>query len=193
MLGRRVSDPPPLELIMSVLQAPRLLATVVGGAVLSLSALVPVPASASPTPFTEAGSAAVTTTAASEARVARSSAAFRITVRGWTRTIRRGDQATIDHCRAATLWQGPLPGGPGTTWLAGHNHCGFYRWDRMLGVGDRFTVTTPDGRKLRYRVTGRGYVGRHSGTSAGLIHGDITLQTCRGSGTAFTYARLLGS
>jgi len=50
-------------------------------------------------------------------------------------------------------------------------------------------VTTPDGKHLRYRVTGHAFVGRHSGSAAGLIRRDLTLQTCRGHGTALTYAR----
>lgn len=115
---------------------------------------------------------------------------YRITVRGWTRTIVHGGQRAINRCRAV-LWYGPMPGGSGTTWLAGHDYCGFRRWDRGLSKGSRFKVTTPTGAVLRYRVTGHRFVGRHSGSSVGLIHGDMTLQTCRGNGTAFTYARLM--
>ena len=115
---------------------------------------------------------------------------FRITVAGWSRTIIRGKQATIDRCRA-TLSQARITGGQGrgTTWLAGHDYCGFYRWDSALHVGSRFTVTGPFGKVMRYRVFARGYVGRHSGSARGLIRGDVTLQTCRGSGTSFAYAR----
>jgi len=175
---------------MSVRPAHRLLLALLAGVALFATPGLSAPSSATPAP---AGAAAATTTTTDvpTARTARATGAYRITVRGWTRTIQRGNQSTIDRCRAATLWQGPMPGGSGTTWLAGHNHCGFYRWDRQLHVGDGFTVTTPTGAVLRYRVTGRGYVGRHSGSAAGLIHRDITLQTCRGSGTAFTYARLI--
>ena len=132
------------------------------------------------------------TVAGAAAARAATGGGYRITVRGWTRTIVRGNQSTINRCQA-TLWEGPLPGGRGTSWLAGHDYCGFYRWDRLLHVGDRFTVSTPAGATLRYVVTGHGFVGRHSGSAAGLIRGDITLQTCRGSGTAFTYARLVRS
>jgi len=113
---------------------------------------------------------------------------YRITVNGWTRTIVRGGQETIDRCRAV-LWAGPAPGEEGTTWLAGHDYCGFHRWDGGLPVGSRFSVTAPDGRLLRYLVTGHAFVARHSGSATGLIRGDLTLQTCRGRGTSFTYAR----
>jgi hypothetical protein len=175
---------------MSVRPAHRLLLALLGGVALLATPPLSAPSSATPAPIAVASMTAAPA-GASTARSARPTGAYRITVRGWTRTIQRGNQSTIDHCRAATLWEGPLPGGSGTTWLAGHDHCGFYRWDRRLHVGDRFTVTTPSGGLLRYRVTGHGYVGRHSGSAAGLIRGDITLQTCRGSGTAFTYARLI--
>lgn len=161
--------------------------------VLAATALSTTPALASATAAPAEALDMPAAVAAPAARTTRSAGAYRITVRGWTRTIVRGDQSTINGCRAATLWEGPLPGTGGTTWLAGHDYCGFYRWDRLLHVGDHFTVSTPSGATLRYVVTGRGFVGRHSGTAAGLIHGDMTLQTCRGSGTAFTYARLIGT
>jgi hypothetical protein len=169
---------------MAVRPARLVLASVLASAALTVTPVLSSPSSAAPAPFAEAASA---TSVQPAARTA-SSGAYRITVRGWTRTIVRGDQSTINRCQA-TLWEGPLPGGRGTTWLAGHDYCGFYRWDRLLHVGDHFTVSTASGAILRYVVTGRGFVGRHSGSAAGLIHGDITLQTCRGSGTSFTYAR----
>jgi hypothetical protein len=134
---------------------------------------------------------AAATTAARAKRIP-TTGGLRITVAGWNRTIVRGGQATIDRCRA-TLWRGPIPGrhGHGTTWLAGHNYCGFYRWDRALRPNSRFSITLPSGRVMRYRVFARGYVARHSGSARGLIKGDVTLQTCRGSGTSFVYADLL--
>ncbi|MGY2875867.1 sortase (surface protein transpeptidase) [Marmoricola sp. URHA0025 HA25] len=167
-----------------------LAAVLVAGALTSMPFLsAPASASTAPANFAVASAAP----AAPAARTTRANGEYRITVRGWTRTIVRGNQSTINGCRSATLWEGPLPGGSGTSWLAGHDYCGFYRWDRLLHVGDTFTVSTPSGAILRYVVTGRGFVGRHSGSAAGLIHGDITLQTCRGSGTSFTYARQIGS
>jgi len=116
-----------------------------------------------------------------------------ITVAGWTRRIHRGGQRSIDRCRA-TLYSGPAPSARPrgrTSWLAGHDYCGFHRWDRKLRKGARFKVTLASGRVLRYRVTGKRYVARHGGSARGLIRGDLTLQTCRGRGTSFTYARLI--
>jgi len=162
----------------------RLLAAILASCALTMTPLVSAAASAATAPL-DSGDPVVQP----QARTAHAGS-YRITVRGWTRTIVRGNQATINRCHA-TLWEGPLPGSGGTTWLAGHDYCGFYRWDRLLHVGDRFSVSTPSGAILRYVVTGHGFVGRHSGSAAGLIRGDITLQTCRGSGTAFTYARLI--
>ena len=172
---------------MPVRPALRTLAAILAGAAIGLTPQLSAPATAATAPVTVAETTSTATTAA---RTTRATGAYRITVRGWTRTIVRGNQTTINRCHA-TLWEGPLPGSGGTTWLAGHDYCGFYRWDRLLHVGDRFSVTTASGALLRYVVTGRGFVGRHSGTASGLIHGDITLQTCRGAGTAFTYARLI--
>ena len=119
-----------------------------------------------------------------------STGGFGVTVAGWTKTIFRGGQATVDRCHA-TLWYGPFPGTRGrrTTWLAGHDYCGFYRWDKSLHIGSTFTITSPKGHVMRYRVFSRGYVNRHSGSSNGLIKGDVMLQTCHGSSTSFTYAR----
>ena len=174
---------------MSVRTPFRALAAILAGAALWTIPQFSAPASAATAPVSVSSGATATQTAA---RRSARDGAYRITVRGWTRTIVRGNQTTINACHA-TLWEGPLPGGGGTTWLAGHDYCGFYRWDRLLHVGDRFTVSTSSGAILRYVVTGRGYVGRHSGTASGLIRGDITLQTCRGAGTAFTYARLVRS
>jgi hypothetical protein len=174
---------------MSVRPLVRTLGAILAGAALWTVPQLSAPASAATAPVS-VGSG--TTASQVAARRSARDGAYRITVRGWTRTIVRGNQTTINRCHA-TLWEGPLPGGGGTTWLAGHDYCGFYRWDRLLHVGDRFTVSTSSGAILRYVVTGRGFVGRHSGSASGLIRGDITLQTCRGAGTAFTYARLVRS
>src|SRR4051812_3225622 len=124
-----------------------LAAVLVAGALTSMPVLSAT-ASASPAPADFA--AAPATSAMPAARTTRASGAYRITVRGWTRAIVRGNQSTINGCRSATLWEGPLPGGGGTTWLAGHDYCGFYRWDRLLHVGDTFTVSRPSGAILRY-------------------------------------------
>jgi hypothetical protein len=121
----------------------------------------------------------------------RSTGKWTIKVRDWRRSFARGDQRRIDRCQA-TLWWGPYPGkASGTSWLAGHNYCGFWRWDKWLAKGSTFKIKSPTGTVRIYRVYARGYVNRHGGSSAGLIEGDLTLITCRGEGTSFTYAKLL--
>lgn len=121
----------------------------------------------------------------------RATGKWSIKVRDWRRTFARGDQDRIDRCQA-TLWWGPYPGkASGTSWLAGHNYCGFWRWDKWLQKGSTFKIKSPTGTVRVYRVYARGYVDRHGGSSAGLIEGDLTLITCRGKGTSFTYAKLI--
>ncbi|MGL5826555.1 MAG: hypothetical protein ACRCYU_17335 [Nocardioides sp.] len=114
---------------------------------------------------------------------------WRVQVHGWRKTFKRGGQGRIDRCKA-TLWWGSMPRSDRQpAWLAGHNTCGFWRWDKWLPVGAEFKVFTPRGRVWTYRVYERGFVNRRSGPSTGLIRGDLTLQTCRGSGMTFAYAR----
>ena len=131
-------------------------------------------------------------TASAEVSIARrSTGKWTIKVRDWRRAFARGDQSRIDRCQA-TLWWGPYPGkASGTSWLAGHNYCGFWRWDKWLTKGSTFKIKNPTGTVRVYRVYDRGYVNRHGGSSAGLIEGDLTLITCRGAGTSFTYAELI--
>ncbi len=104
----------------------------------------------------------------------------------------RGGQSTIDACRYV-LWQGPAPGGAGTTWIAAHNYCHgrhLAQWMAYLPVGAHVTVSGL-GRTATYVVTGRRYLGRQTGFANGYIYGNLVLQTCKGSGTEFTYARLI--
>ncbi len=112
-----------------------------------------------------------------------------IKVRNWAKPFKRGGQDRIDRCQA-TLWSGSFPrkNAQSPTWLAGHNYCGFWRWDKWLAVGSQFSIKGPTGQVHQYTVYRRKYLDRKGGSSAGLIHGDITLQTCRGSGTSFVYA-----
>lgn len=114
---------------------------------------------------------------------------WKVKVRDWSKPIHRGRQAKIDRCKATLYW-GALPGnGTKPAWLAAHDRCGFWRWDKWLPVGAKFTVISPQGTVLKYRVYGRDIINRNSGPSDGLIHGDITLQTCRGPKMTFVYAR----
>lgn len=133
-----------------------------------------------------------TETRPSVAQRAPATGQWSIRVKGWSKNFKRGKQSRIDRCQA-TLWWGSLPTANAntTTWLAGHNYCGFWRWDRLLPLGSTFTITNPRGKSRVYVVFRRKYINRQSGSSAGLIRGDVTLQTCRGTGTVFVQARRL--
>ncbi len=114
------------------------------------------------------------------------SAAWQISVGGWSRSIISGGQGAIDGCGPAVLWESALPGAGGTTHLAGHNYCGFQFW-RDLPIGTTVTITHGT-TVFAYRIVGHVYVPRQGGSSGGLIHNDLTLQTCEGEGTSLTYA-----
>jgi len=51
--------------------------------------------------------------------------AWQISIGGWARTIVSGTQSAIDACGPAVLYSSSWPGAGGTTWLNGHNNCGF--------------------------------------------------------------------
>ena len=113
--------------------------------------------------------------------------ATEIHIAGWSRKVERGGQATINRCGPATLYRGPWPGsGVGTTWLAGHSNCGFGQW-AQLPMGTTVTISGPRG-DIAYAIVSRTWVPRKSGSTRGLVHDDLILQTCQGKGTALTYA-----
>lgn len=104
----------------------------------------------------------------------------------WSAVVERGDQAVIDRCKATLFW-GPWPAErPGTVWLAGHDHCGFGFW-AGLPVGTTVTFAGPHG-TAAYAIVDHTWLPRKGGPSQGLIHDDLILQTCHGSGTSLTYA-----
>jgi len=108
-----------------------------------------------------------------------------IRIGAWSTTVERGDQAVIDRCRATLFW-GPWPAdGPGTAWLAGHDHCGFGFW-AGLPIGTTVSFSGPHGAGS-YVIVGRTWMPGKGGPSRGLIHDDLILQTCQGLGTALTY------
>lgn len=108
----------------------------------------------------------------------------------WSARIVRGGQEEIDACREAVQWSGPDFGREDgykmrTAVVVGHDYCGFGRF-ATLPVGSRVTVETPRG-TLTYRVYAR-YLTPGRGTPAhGLYWGDLTLQSCVGPDTGFTY------
>ncbi|MFD7131383.1 hypothetical protein [Streptomyces sp. NPDC059894] len=108
----------------------------------------------------------------------------------WSARVVRGGQDAVDACRDAVQWAGPDLGTEDgyalrTAVVVGHDHCGFARFAR-LPVGTIVSATTPRG-TLRYRVYAT-YVSPGRGTpSHGLYWGDLTLQSCVGPDTGFSY------
>ncbi len=148
--------------------------------------LAPAPAPAAPAPAAPAPAAPAPAAPAPAPAAKPASPAWQISVGGWSRSIISGGQGAIDGCGPAVLWESALPGAGGTTHLAGHNYCGFQFW-RDLPIGTTVTITHGT-TVFAYRVLGHVYVPRQGGSSGGLIHNDLTLQTCEGEGTSLTYA-----
>ncbi|MER7835392.1 hypothetical protein ABTY98_05625 [Streptomyces sp. NPDC096040] len=102
----------------------------------------------------------------------------------------RGGQDAVDACRDAVQWTGPDLGTEDgyamrTAVVVGHDYCGFARFAE-LPVGTTVTATTPRG-TFTYRVYAT-YVSPGRGTpSHGLYWGDLTLQSCVGPNTGFSY------
>ncbi|MFF3380015.1 hypothetical protein ACFYXF_44560 [Streptomyces sp. NPDC002680] len=109
----------------------------------------------------------------------------------WSARVVRGGQEAVDECRDAVLWTGPDLGTTEdgfalrTAVVVGHDYCGFDRFAE-LPVGTVVTATTPRG-TFAYRVYAR-HVSPGRGTpSHGLYWGDLTLQSCVGPDTGFSY------
>ncbi|MFE7978514.1 hypothetical protein [Streptomyces shenzhenensis] len=108
----------------------------------------------------------------------------------WSAKVVRGGQDVVDSCRDAVQWTGPDLGtedgyGLRTAVVVGHDYCGFSRF-ATLPVDTTVTATTPRG-TFTYRVYAN-YVSPGRGTPAhGLYWGDLTLQSCVGENTGFSY------
>ncbi|MEU3978769.1 hypothetical protein AB0F77_01450 [Streptomyces sp. NPDC026672] len=108
----------------------------------------------------------------------------------WSARVVRGGQEEVDACRDAVQWTGPALGTEDgyalrTAVVVGHDHCGFDRF-ATLPVGTDVTATTPRG-TFTYRVYAH-HVSPGRGTpSHGLYWGDLTLQSCIGPDTGFSY------
>ncbi|MGY1498003.1 hypothetical protein ACW4TU_15620 [Streptomyces sp. QTS52] len=109
----------------------------------------------------------------------------------WSARVVRGGQEEVDRCRDAVQWTGPDLGTTEdgfalrTAVVVGHDYCGFDRFAE-LPLGTVVTATTPRG-TFEYRVYAR-HVSPGRGTpSHGLYWGDLTLQSCVGPDTGFSY------
>ncbi|MFE2945181.1 hypothetical protein ACFXKG_40080 [Streptomyces sp. NPDC059255] len=113
-----------------------------------------------------------------------------IRIGSWSAPIARGGQEEVDACRNAVQWAGPDFGAENgyqmrTIVLVGHDFCGFDRF-ATLPVGSEVTIETPRGTRT-YQVYAT-YISPGRGTpAAGLYWGDLTLQSCVGPDTGFSY------
>ncbi|WP_212908308.1 hypothetical protein [Streptomyces sp. TS71-3] len=109
---------------------------------------------------------------------------------GWSAAVIRGGQEEVDACQDAVQWAGPDIGTENgyrmrTTVIVGHDFCGFAQFGAMP-VGSTVTLETTRG-TWRYRVYST-YIAPGRGVpAAGLYWGDLTLQSCVGPDTGFSY------
>ncbi|GLJ87818.1 hypothetical protein GCM10017589_04180 [Streptomyces poonensis] len=114
-----------------------------------------------------------------------------IRIGGWSSYVARGDQSDVDACRDAVQWAGPEIGREDgyemeTLVIVGHDYCNGFDRFADLPVGTRVTLTTVRGSRTyevyaNYVTPGRGV------PAAGLYWGDLTLQSCVGPDTGFSY------
>ncbi|MFB7306247.1 hypothetical protein [Streptomyces sp. NPDC056192] len=102
----------------------------------------------------------------------------------------RGGQEAVDACRDAVQWAGPDLGTEDgyemrTAVVVGHDFCGFQQF-ATLPVGTVVTVETSR-QVLRYKVYARHLTPGRGAPAHGLYWGDLTLQSCAGPDTGFTY------
>ncbi|MFJ4468810.1 hypothetical protein ACIP2X_15160 [Streptomyces sp. NPDC089424] len=109
----------------------------------------------------------------------------------WSAEVVRGGQDAVDACEDAVQWTGPDLGTEDgyalrTAVVVGHEYCGGFDRFAQLPVGTTVTATTPRG-TFTYRVYAH-HVSPGRGTpSHGLYWGDLTLQSCVGDDTGFSY------
>ncbi|MEU9358073.1 hypothetical protein AB0D35_08145 [Streptomyces sp. NPDC048301] len=108
----------------------------------------------------------------------------------WSARVVRGGQEEVDACQDAVQWAGPPFGAENgyemrTIVVVGHDHCGFQQF-ATLRTGTVVTVDTPR-ETLTYRVYARYLTPGRGAPAHGLYWGDLTLQSCVGPDTGFTY------
>ncbi|MFC8668317.1 hypothetical protein [Streptomyces sp. NPDC057199] len=113
-----------------------------------------------------------------------------ITIGNWSARVVRGGQDAVDACQDAVQWTGPALGTENgyrlrTAVLVGHDYCGFDRF-ATLPVGSTVTVRSPRG-SWTYRVYATHVTPGRGAPAAGLYWGDLTLQSCVGPDTGFSY------
>ncbi|GGN25163.1 hypothetical protein [Streptomyces fuscichromogenes] len=151
-----------------------------------LSRRVPVTSSRRPSTSATAVSPAPRAAAGAVQR----SAGTTIRIGGWSAGVIRGGQDEVDACQDAVQWAGPDIGTEDgyamrTVVIVGHDYCGFDLF-ATLRVGTRVTVGTPRG-TWSYTVYAHYVTPGRGAPAAGLYWGDLTLQSCVGPDTGFSY------
>ncbi|AJE42206.1 hypothetical protein CP978_21155 [Streptomyces nodosus] len=114
-----------------------------------------------------------------------------LSIGDWSASVARGGQDEVDACRDAVQWAGPEIGDEDgyelrTLVVVGHDYCrGFDRF-ATLPVGSTVTLTTTRG-SWTYRVYAHYITPGRGAPAAGLYWGDLTLQSCVGPDTGFSY------
>ncbi|MGW0785144.1 hypothetical protein [Streptomyces sp. NPDC002913] len=118
------------------------------------------------------------------------STATTLRIGAWSARVVRGGQEEVDACQDAVQWAGPNFGAENgykmrTIVVVGHDHCGFQQF-ATLPTGTVVTVDTPR-ETLTYKVYARYLTPGRGAPAHGLYWGDLTLQSCVGPDTGFTY------
>ncbi|MGY5060642.1 hypothetical protein ACWDFR_42345 [Streptomyces sp. 900105755] len=108
----------------------------------------------------------------------------------WSAGVIRGGQDEVDACQDAVQWAGPGIGTEDgyamrTVVIVGHDYCGFDLF-ATLRVGTEVTLGTPRG-TWTYTVYANYVTPGRGAPAAGLYWGDLTLQSCVGPDTGFSY------
>ncbi|MER5301627.1 hypothetical protein ABT039_19430 [Streptomyces lasiicapitis] len=109
----------------------------------------------------------------------------------WSSAVARGGQGDVDACEHAVQWAGPDIGKENgyrmrTVVIVGHDYCrGFDRF-ALLRVGSTVSLETARG-TWTYKVYANHVTPGRGAPAAGLYWGDLTLQSCVGPDTGFSY------
>ncbi|MFF4748719.1 hypothetical protein ACWD5R_02400 [Streptomyces sp. NPDC002514] len=109
----------------------------------------------------------------------------------WSSYVMRGGQDEVDACRDAVQWTGPEIGTEdgyemSTVVIVGHDYCNGFDRFATLPKGTRITLSTVHG-TWTYEVYASYLTPGRGAPAAGLYWGDLTLQSCVGPDTGFSY------
>ncbi|MFE9608681.1 hypothetical protein [Streptomyces sp. NPDC006012] len=109
----------------------------------------------------------------------------------WSAYVMRGGQDEVDACGDAVQWTGPETGTEdgyemSTVVIVGHDYCNGFGRFATLPKGTRITLSTVHG-TWTYEVYASYLTPGRGAPAAGLYWGDLTLQSCVGPDTGFSY------